>query len=110
VPIGGFVVDFACLKHRLIVELDGGGHTRAASSARDHSRDLALKQLGFQVRRFWNAEVQANIDDVVETILFDIRQTPPASLRSAPSPEREGKLVIRSTAFAPALLQHQNKK
>jgi very-short-patch-repair endonuclease len=26
VPIGPYVVDFACLKHRLIVEVDGGQH------------------------------------------------------------------------------------
>src|SRR4051812_20581835 len=27
VPIASYVVDFACLKHRLVIELDGGQHT-----------------------------------------------------------------------------------
>ena len=91
VPIGEFVVDFACLKHRLVVELDGGGHTSRASLGRDRSRDLALTQSGFQVLRFWTTEVRTNIEDVLETILSKTRQTPPASLRSAPSPDgREG--------------------
>jgi very-short-patch-repair endonuclease len=90
VPIGDFIVDFACLKHRIVVELDGGGHTREVTLRRDRFRDLAIGRLGFHVLRFWNAEVQTNIHDVVETILSNSRQTPPASLRSAPSPEREG--------------------
>jgi very-short-patch-repair endonuclease len=90
VPIDNFVVDFACLKHSLIIELDGGGHTRDAIARRDQKRDSTLERLGYGVLRFWNAEIQTNIDGVGETIISSARQTPPASLRSAPSPEREG--------------------
>src|SRR5438093_378729 len=35
VPIARYLVDFACLKHRLIIELDGGQHTREERRARD---------------------------------------------------------------------------
>jgi very-short-patch-repair endonuclease len=69
VPVGTFVVDFACLKERIVVELDGGQHSRGAEAARDARRDAALGAMGFRVRRFWNAEIDANLDGVVETIL-----------------------------------------
>lgn len=69
VPVGTFVVDFACLKDRIVVEVDGGQHSRDAEAARDGRRDAALHALGFRVRRFWNAEIDANLEGVVETIL-----------------------------------------
>jgi very-short-patch-repair endonuclease len=47
VPIGRCVVDFACLKHRLVVEVDGGQHSFDNAVAADRSRDLTLKSLGF---------------------------------------------------------------
>ena len=69
VPIGRCVVDFACLKHRLVVEVDGGQHSFDNAAAVDRRRDLTLSVLGFRVQRFWNAEVDADLDGVVETIL-----------------------------------------
>jgi very-short-patch-repair endonuclease len=33
-PIGRFVVDFACTKHRLVIEADGGEHDESLSDAR----------------------------------------------------------------------------
>ncbi len=69
VPIGAFVVDFACLRRRVVVELDGGQHARDADAARDARRDAELAAMGFQVRRFWNAEVDGNLNGVIETIL-----------------------------------------
>jgi very-short-patch-repair endonuclease len=87
VPIAAYVVDFACLKHRLVIELDGGQHTRDKDRKRDIRRDFVLTRLGFRVLRFWNSEVRTNIDGVIETILAHARQTPPRSLRDRPSPE-----------------------
>lgn len=63
--LGRFVVDFACLEHRLVVELDGGQH---AESAADRGRDAWLATQGFRVLRFWNPEVMANIDGVLAVI------------------------------------------
>jgi very-short-patch-repair endonuclease len=78
VPIGRYVVDFACLKHRLVVEVDGGQHSFDNAVAADRSRDLSLKSLGFRVHRFWNAEVDTNLDGVIETILATARISLPA--------------------------------
>ena len=73
VPIDVYVVDFACLPHRLIVEADGGQHSRDLDTAADRVRDGCLGQLGFHVQRFWNAEIDTNLDGVVETILARVR-------------------------------------
>lgn len=59
-PIANFVVDFACLKARLIIEVDGGQH--ALRRDEDAARTRQLGQLGYQVIRFWNNEILQNLD------------------------------------------------
>mgnify|MGYP000267567073 CR=1 FL=1 len=43
-----YIVDFACLQRRLIIEADGGHH---AENARDQRRDSYLTAQGFQILR-----------------------------------------------------------
>jgi very-short-patch-repair endonuclease len=69
VPIGRGIVDFACLKARLVIEIDGGQHGREPFMKRDRERDRGLEALGFRVLRFWNAEVDENPDAMIDTIL-----------------------------------------
>ena len=87
VPIGPYIADFACLKARLVIEIDGGQHVEAA--AYDARRDAFLKREGFTVLRFWNNDVLARVASVMEAIfvaLDGVRlQHPPSALR-APSP------------------------
>jgi very-short-patch-repair endonuclease len=68
VPISRFIVDFACLKAGLIVEIDGGQHGFDANADNDRARDAVLADAGFQVLRFWNADVDADPDAVIDTI------------------------------------------
>ena len=68
VPKQGFIVDFACLKSRLVIEIDGAQHGEPGHQGRDMERDAKLKAAGFMVLRFWNNEVNENLDSVVETI------------------------------------------
>jgi very-short-patch-repair endonuclease len=65
VPIGHYIVDFACLRRKLVVEIDGGQHL---GSAADALRDRSLREQGFQVLRFWNHEVMKNERGVLEVI------------------------------------------
>ena len=65
VPIGPFVVDFAAIGERVVIEVDGGQH---AESERDRARDRELEAQGFRVLRFWNTEVLANIEGVVTVV------------------------------------------
>ena len=66
-PIDPYIIDFACLEHRLAVECDGDHHDR---HGRDHVRDLAIERAGFTIMRFWNSEVLHETDDVLATIAF----------------------------------------
>lgn len=65
-PIEPYIVDFACLELKLIIELDGGQH--ANQTEQDAQRSLFLRQRGFSVIRFWNNEVIDNAEGVLATI------------------------------------------
>ncbi|MGL5116370.1 MAG: endonuclease domain-containing protein [Beijerinckiaceae bacterium] len=87
VAIGRFIVDFACLRRKLIVEIDGGGHGRADVECADIERDAHLAAQGFRVLRFWNAEIDFEKQMVLNTIhahLSDPSLSPPVR-RFAPA-------------------------
>nr|WP_295465590.1 DUF559 domain-containing protein [Mesorhizobium sp.] len=66
--IAGVIVDFVCFEARLIVEADGGQHS---GSTRDVVRDDGFAASGYLTLRFWNDEVERNIDGVCATILAE---------------------------------------
>ena len=68
-PIGPFIVDFVCLDHSLVVEVDGGQH---ADSAYDARRSRYLPRQGYRVIRFWNGDVLGNADGVVARIAEEL--------------------------------------
>lgn len=65
-PVGNYIVDFACIEKKLIVELDGGQH--ATQQAYDEKRTLFLETQGFHILRFWNNEVTENLEAVLSSI------------------------------------------
>jgi very-short-patch-repair endonuclease len=67
--IGHYIVDFCCFKKKLIIELDGGHHNDKDNQEYDIERTKFLNSQGFKVIRFWNNEVEVNINGVLETIL-----------------------------------------
>lgn len=68
-PIAGYIVDFACPEHKLIIEIDGASHSLDQNISRDAARDEKLALLGWQVVRFTNDEVYGHIDDVCMYLL-----------------------------------------
>ena len=64
-PIPPYIVDFACIEARLIIEIDGGQH---ATPVNDERRDDILRRQGWRVLRFWNNEVFENRAGVLQTI------------------------------------------
>lgn len=72
-PVGPYIVDFLCLKHHLIIEIDGGQHADGEQASRDTIRDAYLKNKGFRVTRFWNSNVDENIEGIVETIVDQLK-------------------------------------
>ena len=83
VPIGPYVVDFACLAEHLVIEVDGGQH--ALSVDRDRQRTAWLEARGYKVVRFWNNEVLGNPDSVLQSILCALgEETPPHPIPPPP--------------------------
>ena len=74
VPIAGFIVDFACPDHNLIVEVDGSQHGQDADLAYDAMRTRRLEQDGWTVLRFWNDDVLRDIDNVCQHIVIVARK------------------------------------
>ena len=68
-PICGYIVDFACFDKRLIVEIDGGHHGLESNLGNDEVRRARIESGGFRVLRFWNSDVFADIDGVLESVL-----------------------------------------
>ncbi len=66
VVIGPYIVDFACYRPKVVLEVDGGQHTLDDHAARDAERDAWLESQGFTVFRAWNHEVHNNIDAVID--------------------------------------------
>jgi very-short-patch-repair endonuclease len=75
-PIGPYVVDFACLSHRLVIEVDGGQHGTGPIAASDLRRTEWLESQGYQVLRFWNSDILGNLDGVLQTIQAAIEGSP----------------------------------
>jgi len=65
-PLGSYVLDFACLDPKLVVEIDGSQHLEQIDY--DKRRDDWLVGQGFQVLRFWANEVMSETDGVVSRI------------------------------------------
>lgn len=69
VVIGDYIVDFACIKARLIVEVDGEYHNTAEQIQYDKIRTEYLNKSGFQVLRCTNQEVINDPKTIYEHIL-----------------------------------------
>ena len=69
-PIAGYIVDFACPTHQLIVEIDGSQHGSADVAEADALRTAKLQGLGWTILRFWNDDVVRDIDNVCQHIVI----------------------------------------
>jgi very-short-patch-repair endonuclease len=65
-PVGPYLVDFACFAEKLVIELDGGQHAEAIGH--DEARSRFIEAQGYRVIRFWNNDVLTNTQGVLERI------------------------------------------
>ena len=63
-PIGNYIVDFVCKETKIIIEIDGGQHNEGVNIQADTERTEYLNSKGYKVYRFWNNEIDKNIDGV----------------------------------------------
>ncbi len=68
--IGKYIVDFYCPAKKLVIEIDGSQHIE---SAYDAERDAYLKKLGFKVLRFWDNDVNNNLEGVLLKIVENLK-------------------------------------
>ena len=103
-PIGPYIVDFACLARKVLIELDGSQH--AERQADDKKRDAFLRAQGYRVLRFWNNEIFENCFGVLERIYETVTENPPPKPPApdgltAPTPPQGGSdwTVERARAY-----------
>ena len=66
-----YIVDFVCLEKKLIIEVDGSQH---ADNLQDQKRSAQLTKLGFQIIRFWNFEIDKNLEGCVQIIRQKLKE------------------------------------
>ena len=89
--LAGYIADFACPDARLVVEADGSQH--ADDGEYDARRSAAFYALGWRTLRFWNNEIEENLDGVL-TVIANALPSPsrPASPPAFSSPlQGEGR-------------------
>ncbi|WP_234110779.1 MULTISPECIES: vitamin B12 dependent-methionine synthase activation domain-containing protein [Chryseobacterium] len=92
-----FIVDFVCLKQKLIVELDGKLPHEQEQAEKDKIRTEILNSEGFKVISFQNKEVLHHLDSVLNRIMEELK-TPGEAVHISDAPssgrERAGKIVM----------------
>jgi very-short-patch-repair endonuclease len=68
VPMGNYIVDFCCQEKKLVIELDGGQHSETLVADNDRLKQEFLERHFYKVLRFWNNEIDNNIEGVLEVV------------------------------------------
>jgi very-short-patch-repair endonuclease len=74
-PIGPFIADFACVRARLVIEVDGATHAEDAEIVRDVRRTAFLESLGWHVLRVQNEEIYHETSAVIGKISDCLRHS-----------------------------------
>lgn len=80
--LGPYIVDFACMSSRLVVEIGGEMYDRSPPS--DAARAAWLDSRGFRVVRFTPDDVRGRMDFVLSTIRGELASRPSISAWRGP--------------------------
>ena len=83
-----YIADFVCPTGKLIVEVDGSQHGEQVDY--DASRTRFFETQGYRVLRFWNNDVLARTNAVLDAILAALTTPLPGASRLSLPPEGEG--------------------
>lgn len=72
-PLDRYILDFACVEHKIAIELDGGQH--ADMVEKDTMRTAFLTSQGWTVLRFWNHQVFEQTGAVLDSIAASCKST-----------------------------------
>jgi very-short-patch-repair endonuclease len=73
-PYDMFIVDFYAPSIKLAIELDGSIHSIPANKEYDEMRTDYLKVRYIKVLRFWNSEIEKNLEEVLTKIREKIKE------------------------------------
>jgi len=73
--VGPYVLDFYCSSKKLAVEIDGSQHIE--NKEYDNQRSDYLSVFNIKVIRFWNNEINTNIDGVILKITTELNAPSP---------------------------------
>jgi very-short-patch-repair endonuclease len=77
-PYENTILDFFCVEHQLVVELDGSVHNLPDQAETDEERTKFLNEHGLRVVRFRNEDILKNLPLVLQKIIE--LTSPPGSL------------------------------
>ena len=75
-PYERTILDFFCVEHQLVVELDGSVHDEPDQFASDEERTNFLNERGLKVVRFKNDEIMKNLPSVLRRIIETTKPHP----------------------------------
>jgi very-short-patch-repair endonuclease len=101
VPLGLYTADFAWHTAKLIIEVDGDHHGTEVGKARDMARTAFLEGEGYRVIRFWNNDIDRNLEGVIAAIAEALSSTVEENIGAQtcaaptlPSPQGGGEIGV----------------
>ena|SRR3989338_6576815 len=73
--VGPYVLDFYCASKKLAIEIDGSQHLKEKEYDKERSDYLSV--FGIKVIRFWNNEINVNINGVILKIISELNSPSP---------------------------------
>jgi len=73
VPVGRWIVDFASIRPKLVIEIDGDSH----NGHDETERTAHIESQGFTILRFTNEDVRDNATGVFDTIVAAVEELAP---------------------------------
>ncbi len=73
-PMENYVADFLCKKEKIIIEIDGSQHNLEENILKDELRTKFFETKGYRIIRFWNNDIDNNIEGVfleLEKFIFN---------------------------------------
>jgi very-short-patch-repair endonuclease len=70
--IGNYVADFYCHEKKLVIEVDGSHHNHTIEY--DRIREQYFSNFGMRTIRFWNNEINTNLEAVIMKIVQELQK------------------------------------
>ena len=73
-PVDMFIIDFYAPSIKLGIELDGSVHKEKETKEYDNGRTEYLKSKDITILRFWNSEIENNLENTLNKIKKEIEK------------------------------------